>query len=77
MITFLFSLKRSKLKRIKTLVSQVLIDTEISHEEFITISNEEDEYEKMKENIRTMKSSYELNKEEDKKLKTTELKTKK
>ena len=77
MITFLFSLKRSKLKRIKTLVSQVLIDTEISHEEFITISNEEDEYEKMKENIRTMKSSYELNKEEDKKIKTTELKTKK
>ena len=77
MITFLFSLKRSKLKRIKTLVSQVLIDTEISHEEFITISNEKDEYEKMKENIRTMKSSYELNKEEDKKIKTTELKTKK
>ena len=77
MITFLFSLKRSKLKRIKTLVSQVLIDTEISHEEFITISNEKDEYEKMKENIRTMKSSYELNKEEGKKIKTTELKTKK
>ena len=73
----MFSLKRSKLKRIKTLVSQVLIDTEISHEEFITISNEKDEYEKMKENIRTMKSSYELNKEEDKKIKTTELKTKK
>ena len=77
MITFLFSLKRSKLKRIKTLVSQVLIDTEISHEEFITISNGKDEYEKMKENIRTMKSSYELNKEEGKKIKTTELKTKK
>ena len=77
MITFLFSLKRSKLKRIKTLLSQVLIDTEISHEEFITISNEKDEYEKMKENIRTMKSSYELNKEEDKKIKKTELKTKK
>ena len=77
MITFLFSLKRSKLKRIKTLLSQVLIDTKISHEEFITISNEKDEYEKMKENIRTMKSSYELNKEEDKKIKTTELKTKK
>ena len=73
----MFSLKRSKLKRIKTLLSQVLIDTEISHEEFITISNEKDEYEKMKENIRTMKSSYELNKEEDKKIKTTELKTKK
>ena len=73
----MFSLKRSKLKRIKTLLSQVLIDTEISHEEFITISNEKDEYEKMKENIRTTKSSYELNKEEDKKIKTTELKTKK
>ena len=73
----MFSLKRSKLKRIKTLLSQVLIDTEISHEEFITISNEKDEYEKMKENIRTMKSSYELNREEDKKIKTSELKTKK
>ena len=30
---------------------------EISHEEFIAISNEKDKYEKMKEDIRRMKSS--------------------
>ena len=41
---------------------------EISHEEFITILNEKDKYEKMKEDIRTMKSS-----NEGQKLKTTEL----
>ena len=39
---------------------------EISHEGFITILNEKDKYEKMKEDIRTMKSS-----DEDKKMKAT------
>ena len=42
---------------------------EISHEEFITILNEKDKYEKMKESIKTMKSSDELNTEEGKKIK--------
>ena len=42
---------------------QTLIDTEISDEEFITVSNEKDKYEKMKD-IRTIKSSNELNKQE-------------
>ena len=37
------------------------------HEEFTTILNEKDKYEKMKEDISTMKSSDELNKEKDKK----------
>ena len=46
---------------------------EISHEEFITILSENDKYEKMKEDIRTMKSSDDLNKEKYKKFKTTEL----
>ena len=41
-------LTKSKLNRIETLISQTLIDMEISHEEFITILNEKDKYEKMK-----------------------------
>ena len=31
---------KSKLNSVETLISQVLIDMEISHEEFITILNE-------------------------------------
>ena len=44
---------KSKLKSIETLISQALIDTEISHEEFITILKEKDKYEKMKHNLRS------------------------
>ena len=40
-----------KLNSIETLVSQALIDIEISHEEFIIILKEKDKYEKMKENL--------------------------
>ena len=47
-------LPKSKLNSIETLVSQVLIDMEISHEEFITILKEKDKYEKMKENVRNV-----------------------
>ena len=64
-------LAKSKLNSIETLVSQALIDGEIIHEEFITILNEKDKYDKMKEDISTMRSSDELNKEKDKKIKTT------
>ena len=46
-------LAKSKLNSIETLVSQALIDMEISHEEFITILKEKDEYEKMKKNLRS------------------------
>ena len=46
-------LAKSKLNSIETLVSQALIDMEISHEEFITILKEKDKYEKMKENFRS------------------------
>ena len=35
-----------KVNSIETLVSQALIDIEISHEEFIAILNEKDKYEK-------------------------------
>ena len=47
-------LVKSKLNSIETLVSQALIDMEISHEEFVTILKEKDKYEKMKENLRNV-----------------------
>ena len=47
-------LAKSKLNRIETLVSQALIDMEIRHEEFITVLNEKDKSEKMKENVRNI-----------------------
>ena len=40
-------LAKSKLNSIETLVSQALIDMEISHAEFITILKEKDKYEKL------------------------------
>ena len=52
-------LAKSKLNSIETLVSQALIDMEISHEEFITILKEKDKYEKMKENVRNMSEKLE------------------
>ena len=48
-------LAKSKLNSIETLVSRALIDMEISHKEFITILNEKDKYEKMKDNLRKYK----------------------
>ena len=41
-------LTKSKLNSIETLVSQALIDLEISHEEFVTILKERDKYDKIK-----------------------------
>ena len=55
-------LAKSKLNSIETLISQPLLDLEISHEEFKTIVKENEKYEKMKESIRRIKSSDELNK---------------
>ena len=43
-------LAKSKLNSIKTLISQALLDMEISHEEFFAILKEKDKYEKMKDN---------------------------
>ena len=43
-------LAKGRLNSIETLVSQALIDMEISHEEFITVLKEKDKYEKMKDN---------------------------
>ena len=51
-------LAKSKLNSIETLVSQALIDMEISHEEFITNLKERDE--KMKNNLRSESEKYEI-----------------
>ena len=45
-------LAKSKLNSIETLISQALIDMDISHEQFITILKEKDIYEMMKDNLR-------------------------
>ena len=46
-------LAKSKLNSIDTLISQALIDMDISHEEFITILKEKNKYEMMKDNLRS------------------------
>ena len=53
-------LAKSKLNNIETLISQALIDMEISHEEFITILKEKNKYEKMNDNLRSEKEKYEI-----------------
>ena len=53
-------LAKSKLNSIETLVTQALIDMEISHEELITILKEKDKYEKMKDNLRSENEKYEI-----------------
>ena len=45
-------LAKSKYNSIEALISQALIDIDISHKEFITISKKKDKYEKMKEDIK-------------------------
>ena len=59
-------LARNKLNIIETLISQALIDFDISHEEFSKIIYEKYNYEQMKDNIRNAKSRNDLNKENDK-----------
>ena len=56
----IFMLAKSKLNSIETLISEALIDMEISHEEFVTILKEKDEYEKMKENVRSENEKQEI-----------------
>ena len=63
-------LARSKLNSIEKLISQALIYLEISHEEYKTITNEGENYRKLKENIRIKKidgGKDKLNEEESKK----------
>ena len=52
---------KSKLNSIETLISEALIDMDISHEEFITVLKEKDKYEMMKDNLRSEnEKSYEI-----------------
>ena len=47
-------LAKSILNSTEALVSQALIDMWIVHEQFLTIFNEKNKYEKMKENLRNI-----------------------
>ena len=49
----ILTLAKNKLNSIETYISQVLIDMDIIHEQFITISKEKDKYEKVKDNLRS------------------------
>ena len=53
-------LAKGKLNSIKTLISQALIDMEISHEEFVAIVKEKDKQEKMKEDLRSENEKQEI-----------------
>ena len=61
----IIALVRSKLNIIENLISQALIDFEITHEEFSKIIYEENNYEQIIDNIRSVKSINDLNKEND------------
>ena len=53
-------LAKSKLNSIETLISQALIDMDISHEEFVTVLKEKDKYEKMKGSLRSEHREYKI-----------------
>ena len=59
------ALARSKLNIIENLISQALIDFEITHEEFSKIIHEKNNHEQIIDNIRNVKSINDLNKEND------------
>ena len=61
----IIALARSKLNIIETVISQALIDFEISHEESSKIIYEKNNYEQIRDNIRSVKSINDLNKEND------------
>ena len=46
-------LAKSKLNSIETLISQALIDMEKNYEEYITILEEKDKYERMKDILKS------------------------
>ena len=51
-------LAKSKLNSIETLISQALIDMEISPEEYSTSVKEKDKYERMKDNLNSENEKY-------------------
>ena len=59
-------LAKRNLNNVETLMSEALLDFEITHEKFKTIVDEKQRYEQMKEDIKNIKSS-------DEKVKTVEI----
>ena len=59
----IIALARSELNIIENLISQVLIDFEITHEEFSKIIYEKNNYEQIIDNIKSVNSVDDLNKE--------------
>ena len=59
----IIALARSKLNIIETLISRSLIDFDISHEEFSKIIYEKNNYEQIRDNIKSLKIINDLNKE--------------
>ena len=70
-------LAKSKLNSTETLISQALIDLDISHEEFIRILKEKDKYERMKGNLRSENEEYKIMRLGSIKPKTLKIKNKK
>ena len=58
----IIALARSKLNTIETLISRALTDFDISHEEFSKIIYEKNNYEQIRDNIKSVKSINDLNK---------------
>ena len=61
----IIALTRSKLNIIENLISQALIDFEITHEEFSKIIYEKNNYEQIIDNIKSVKNVDDLKKEKD------------
>ena len=61
----IIALAKSKLNIIENLISQALIDFEITHEEYSKIIYGKNNYEQITENIKTVKSINDLNKDND------------
>ena len=61
----IIALARSKLNIIENLISQALTDFEITHEEFSKIIYEKNNYEQIIDNIKSVKSVDDLNKENE------------
>ena len=58
----IIALARSKLNIIETLISQALTDFDISHEEFSKVIYEKNNYEQIRDNIKSVKSINDLDK---------------
>ena len=54
-------LAKSEQNSIETLISQALIDMDISHKEFVTILKEKGKYEKIKDNLRSENGKVKVN----------------